>query len=196
MNDPELNRLLKSSKAPRPPKGYWEEFPDRVERGLRRPAREERPRNAWIPRLAWGLSLASICLAVGFLIGRQGGSPGVASNGLLRNEALLRETMAMFPNRVRAIVEDASGLNLVLSDEADVPVSEPLWLKIRSGGQTETLVTFSGQEIEVAGRKLTVLSDAQGGVLLVGDRFYWTTADSGSAGADLMIQAEVLSYRL
>lgn len=196
MNDPELNRLLKSSKAPRPPKGYWEEFPERVERGLRQPVREKQPRSTWLPRLAWGLSLASICLVVGFFIGRQGGSPEVATNGLLRNEAMLRETVALFPNRVRAIVEDAGGLSLVLSDAADVPVSEPLWLKIRSGGRTETLVTFSGQEIEVAGRKLTVLSDAQGGVLLVGDRFYWTTADPGSAGADLTIQAEVLSYRL
>jgi hypothetical protein len=196
MNDPELTRLLRSAKVPPPPPDYWEEFPGRVMRGLLRPVRDERPRRPWIPRLAWGLSFAAICLLVGFFVGRQNGSPGLASKGLLRNEALIRETLSMFPNRVRAIVEDADGLSLVLSDSADVPVSEPLWLKIRSGGGTETLVTFSGQEITVAGRRLTVLSDAQGGVLLVGDRFYWTTADSGSAGADLRIQAEVLSYRL
>ena len=70
----------------------------------------------------------------------------------------------MFPHQVRAIVQDESGLKLVLSDSGDVPVSPPLYVRISDGGHSSSFVTFSGQEIQAAGQSITVLADARGGI--------------------------------
>jgi hypothetical protein len=194
MNDAELNRILKSAEVPRRPADYWKEFPERVTRQLNRPQRPERRAAPWLRRLVWAGGLAIVLVLAGYYAGRQSGRNQAASaNGqLLQNEKLIREVMAMFPNRVRAIVKDESGLRLVLSDHDDVPGSTPLWVKVCQGTHCTTLVTFSGQELEIAGQKLTVLSDAKGGVILEGDRFAWASAGSGLAPADLKIQAKPL----
>ena len=194
MNDAELNRILKSAAPPEREREYWEEFPDRVSRQLNRPLpRERRPVN-WLPRLAWAGGIAVVCLLAGLLVGHRLGQQETANgNGhLLQSEKLIREVMAMFPNRVRAIVKDETGMQLVLSDNADVPTSTPLWVKISRGKASTTLVTFSGQEVEVAGQKLTVLANAEDGVILVGDRLAWASDETGAGLQDLKIQARAI----
>ena len=143
MNDAKLNRILKSAESPRPPEGYWQDFPDRVVRQLNRPLPPEHRTVRWGPRLAWVGGVAAVCIIAGFILGRGFAPPESAKgNGqLLQSEKLIREVLAMFPNRVRAIVKDESGMQLVLSDEADVPESPPLWVKICQGKRCTTLVT-------------------------------------------------------
>ena len=34
---------------------------------------------------------------------------------------------------------------------------------------------FNGQEIQIAGQKLTMLSDAHGGIILTGNEFVWSS---------------------
>jgi hypothetical protein len=110
----------------------------------------------------------------------------------LTSTKLIRETLAMFPNRVRAIVQDERGINLVLSDNDDVPVSPPLYVRICDGEHCSSLVTFSGQEIQIAGQKVTVLADAHGGVILAGQHFMWSDTERVYAAGHLKITAKNL----
>ena len=194
MNDAELNRILKSAELPPRPEEYWADFPESVTRQLNRPLPPERRAAPWLPRLAWAGGFAAALVLAGFLAGRHYGHTETANgNGqLLQSEKLIREVTAMFPNRVRAIVKDEGGLRLVLSDSEDVPTSTPLWVKICQGDRCTTLVTFSGQEVEVAGQKMTVLADAADGVILVGDRFAWASDGLKGNVQDLKIQARAI----
>lgn len=196
MNDAELNRILKAAESPRPPEGYWQDFPDRLVRQLNRPWPTERRAVRWVPRLAWAGGVAVVCMIAGFIFSQRFAPPEFAKgNGqLLQSEKLIREVLAMFPQRVRAIVKDESGMQLVLSDEADVPDSTPLWVRICQGKHCTTLVTFSGQELQIAGQKLTVLSDANGSVILMGERFAWASDDPKPGMQNLMIQARALQF--
>ena len=105
---------------------------------------------------------------------------------------MIRETLAMFPNQVRAIVQDERGINLVLSDRDNVPVSTPIYVRICDGKHCSSLVTFSGQEIRIAGQKLTVLSDTQGGIILTGNQFIWSNTERNFADNRLKIEARNL----
>jgi hypothetical protein len=193
MNNSELDALLKKARTPERPEEFWEEFPQQVTRGLNRARTENfRPRQNWFPQLAWGFATA-ICIVAAFAAGHwRGRMEAKASSDVLADATMVRETLAMFPNQVRAIVQDEHGLNLVLSDNADVPASPPIYVSIYDGKHRSSLVTFSGQEIQIAGQKLTVLSDAQGGIILMGNDFAWSSRDPAYAKNDLKIQAKNL----
>jgi hypothetical protein len=53
-------------------------------------------------------------------------------------------------------------------------------------------VTFSGQEIQIAGQKLTVLSDARGGIILAGNQFVWSNTGQIALQNNLKISAKHL----
>ena len=98
----------------------------------------------------------------------------MAGNASLQNGKVIEEMLAMFPNRVRAVVQDERGLNVVLSDQEDMPASTPLWVKVCDGKNCAAMVTFSGQEIRIGQRNITVLADAKGKIILAGDNFLWS----------------------
>jgi hypothetical protein len=193
MNKPELDSILKKARTPERPEEFWAEFPQRITRGLNRERTENfRPKRNWFPRLAWGFATA-ICILAAFAMGHWRGQVETkASTDVLADAKVVRETLAMFPNQVRAIVEDEHGLNLVLSDSSDVPVSPPIYVRICDGKHCSSLVTFSGQEIQIAGQKVTVLSDTQGGIILTGNQFVWSNTDRTYADDRLKIEAKNL----
>ena len=115
---------------------------------------------------------------------------------ILQNAKLIRETLTMFPNRVRVIVCDKNGFNLILSDRDDVPDSTPIYIQVCNGNQCSSFVTFSGQEIPLAGREVTVLSDAHGGIILEGDQFVWSSTGKNYAEKNLKIEAKILGAAL
>jgi hypothetical protein len=212
MNNPELESTLKKARLPEIPGESLEQFPRRVAAGIRR-GREswsssfslsghrasvgdtlKRELQRLFPRPAWGIATV-ICILAAFAIGHWRGeiaTKAAPANDSLTSAKLIRETLAMFPNRVRAIVEDERGLNLVLSATADVPTSQPLYVRISDGKHSSSIVTFSGQEIQIAGQKLTVLSDAQGGIILMGNDFAWSSREPSFAKSDLKIEAKNL----
>ncbi len=198
MNDAELNQILKNANPPERPADYWQEFPAQVQRQLNRPLPPQRGPMRWWPRLAWTGAIATACVIGGFLMGHRFAGIEIADDHsqILQSQKLIQEVTAMFPNRVRAIVKTESEWQLILSDDANVPASTPLWVEVRQGGRCTTLVTFSGQEVQVAGQKMTVLADAGNGVILVGDRFAWSSADSKAGLRDLKIQARPLQMAL
>jgi hypothetical protein len=191
MNDPELDRKLKAARGPALDRLYQETFPQTVLRNLRSAPRipVRRRWSGW-PRLAWGLATAA-CILIAFAAGHWHGRK-LASQDVLADSKLIQETLAMFPNRVRAIVKDEHGLNLVLADQAVVPDSTPIYVRICDGKNCSSLVTFSGQEIQVAGQKLTVLSEADGGIILEGSKFVWSSTLRSLAKNGLKIEARSL----
>lgn len=193
MNDHELDEKLKAAQTPFRPDDYWADFPRSVTAQLRYPPVVSREERRWLPRMAWGLATAAACLIIGFAVGHWRGKTETASSDkLLQNVKLIQETQAMFPNRVRAIVQDERGLNLILSDHADVPDSTPLYVSICDGKQCSTFVTFSGQEVKIAGHNILVLSDARGDVILTGSKFVWSSAEKTDTRNNLKITARAL----
>lgn len=194
MNNTDLERLLKSAQVPERDAEYWEDFPRRVLSTARqRQAPAERPQSSFLPRLCWGLGLACVCVLLGFALGHwRGQSSPMAGNGFLQNTKVIEEVMMMFPNQVRAVIQDRDGLRVVLADEASVPASTPLWVRLCQGDECVSVVTFSGQELEVAGQRLTVLASAGGDVIVLGDHFAWHSDDRHSPVGNLRIQARPL----
>ena len=153
-----------------------------------------RAARSFSPHLAWAFGLA-VCAVIAFAAGHWRGrmeTETIAAADPLANIKLIRETLAMFPHQVRAIVQDESGLKLVLSDSGDVPVSPPLYVRISDGGHSSSFVTFSGQEIQAAGQSITVLADARGGIILTGSQFVWSSSGRTDAGGHLKIEARYL----
>lgn len=190
MNDPELNAILKAVRLPESATNTWEDIPRTVLAELRRDSRTGRP-SAWRRlQLSWGFALATAAVLLAFTLGYwRGQAPGP---DVLQDAKFLRETLALFPHQVRAIVKDEQGVSLVLSDTGDVPASPPLYVRICDGRQCVSAVTFSGQEIQIAGRRVTVLADPRGGIILEGHNFIWSNTRPELAGNDLKIQAHRL----
>jgi len=194
MNHTELDRLLKAASVPDREPDYWDDFPRRVlaEAG-RRASPTAVPGAHWTARLVCGASVAAACVVLGVVLGHWHGKSGApAGNDLLQNPKVIQEVMALFPNRVRAVIQEGDGFRVLLAEEASVPASAPLWVRICRGDTCVALVTFSGQELEVAGQRLTVLASAEGQVLVLGDRFAWSSAQPPAGPAELRIQARPL----
>ena len=192
MNNAELDKKLKAARGPDLEAEYQADFARTVMAGLRSAPRERvtAPR-PWWPRLAWGFAML-VCIFIAFAAGRWHGRKQ-AEQDTLANAKLIQETLALFPNRVRAIVHDEHGINLVLSDKDDVPASTPIYVRICDGRNCSSLVTFSGQEIQINGQKLTALADGNGGVIVEGNRFAWSSGAQNHAQKGVKIEARLLS---
>lgn len=196
MNDSNLDKKLKAAQVPPLEAGYVEDFPRSVMARIRstsQPAR--RPEYKWMPRLAWGGGIVFACLLIGFVLGERQArmeKETVAVADPLADVKMVRETLTLFPHQVRAIIRDEHGLQLVISEKPDVPASSPLYVRICNGNQCASFVSFSGQQVEIAGQTVTVLSDAQGGVILVGNDFAWSSREPGSTSGNLKIEASRL----
>lgn len=194
MDNSELERSLKAAHEPALDAQYKEAFPDLVLANLRStPSRKITAQTRCLPRLAWGFATA-LCILAAFAFGHWRGRMEAASApDVLADSKVVQEALAMFPHRVRAIVHDEHGINLILSDNPDVPVSTPIYVCICSGRQCSSLVTFSGQEIQIAGQTLTVLSEGDGGIILEGNQFVWSSNERLYSKKALKIEAKNLS---
>jgi len=194
MNNPELESILKKARLPEIAEDSLEMFPRRVVARLNRNDPPPRAARSFWPHLAWAAGLAA-CVAIAFAVGIRRGrmeTAAIPATDSLASARLIHEMMAMFPNQIRAVVRDDSGLKLVLSDTGDVPASPPLYVRITDGKHSSSFVTFSGQEIQVDGQTITVLSDARGGIILAGAQFVWSSAGRPSAAGRLKIEARNL----
>jgi hypothetical protein len=191
MTNAELDKLLKSAPTPERDAEYWDDFPGRVTRQLN-PVRSPgfsrlgpHPTRRW----AWGLGLAAACAVAGFLLGSWRTRVAAEERQWAAMQTYFREISAMFPNQLQAIVIDERGPRLVLSEQPDVPTSEPLFVRICRAQGCQSFITFSGQQIQVNGERYEVLSDARGHVLLVGQKLVWSSAEPSAGRLPYRIQA-------
>jgi hypothetical protein len=179
VNDSELDQKLSAARTPKLEPDYADDFSRMVFARLRSISNQPIPsKRHGLPRLAWSVGFALVFLIAGFAIGHWCGKTetvAAPAGDLLANAKLINETLTLFPNRIRAIIQNEHGLQLVLADQPDVPDSPPLFVKICDGKNCSSLVTFSGQEVEMAGQKITVLADANGGIILESNQFVWSS---------------------
>jgi len=134
------------------------------------------PRN--IQRLLWPLAVAA-CLILVFALRRP--DPGeISKPPVVQQEedaaaVILREVSALFPNQVRSIVKDESGIQMILAEEPNVQASRALVLKVCEARGCQEIITFSGQNIKVAGHLVTVRTENDGRVILDGEQFLWAS---------------------
>jgi hypothetical protein len=196
VTDSELDKKLAAARPPRLEPDYAVDFSRTVLTRLRSTSTPKIPvEHHWLPRFAWGVGFALVFLLAGFALGHWRGkteTTAARTNDLLANVKLINETLVLFPNRVRAIIQNEQGTQLVLADQPDVPDSPPLFVKICDGKHCSSLVTFSGQDLEVAGQKITVLSDANGGIILEGSQFVWSSMGPNRPQDGLKIEAKTL----
>lgn len=197
MNNKELQRLLQQGRVPERPSDYWEAFPEKIVQALRRAdhavPRNERPagRPRWT--LAWGAAFASVFLGIGLLVGiRLGRDANLDAQSQAELAAYLREIEALFPGQLQAIVFEKSGPRLLLSERPDVPRSAPIFVRICRNQDCRSYLTFSGQRVGVAGEEFEVLLDANGGVILLGEKAIWSSAGTRSARLPFRIEATLL----
>ena len=205
MTDSELDKKLNAARTPEMAPADAADFSRQVFSEIRAtPVRKtgNPPANLWRAQLALGFSFAFLFLVVGFALGHWLGKPGKAAPemavtsapDLLANTKMINETLALFPNRVRAIVQDGhAGIQLILADQPDIPNSTPLFVKICDGKNCSSLVTFSGQELEIAGQTITVLASANGGIILEGRKFVWDNQSPNTLQDGLKIEAKNLT---
>ena len=197
MKKPELDSILKQARLPEISEESLEMFSRRIVTRLKHSepsVRVSQNVSPLLPRLAWAFGLAA-CIVIAFAISQKHGGNKTetgSANDDLADIKVIRETLALFPNRVRAIVQDEHGVHLVLSDTDDLPPSPPLYVSVCDGKNCSSFVTFSGQEIQVAGQKVTVLADTHGGIILTGNQFVWSNAERTHVGGHLKIEAKNL----
>jgi hypothetical protein len=179
----ELDKLLRSAQMPERSPGYWEHFPKRVvallvgtdcrahQRRLTQSSAVRAVRVAAPARLArrssptiWAAAgLATACVLIALLLRPHRPAPTDYAK-------LYREITGLFPNQVRAIVEDERGVHLLLSEKPNVPSSPPLLVRVCEPQQCRSVITFSGQRVRLNGQTVEVLADGRGKVLVVGER--------------------------
>jgi hypothetical protein len=194
MKKPELESILKRARLPEISEESLEMFPRRIVARLQCNDSPVCATRQLSLRLAWALGMAAcviLAFAIGYWTGRKEPRTILAPDSLAGLK-LIRETLTRFPNRVRAIVEDEHGLKLILSDKADVPASTPIYVRIWDGNQCSSLITFSGQEVQIAGQEVTVLSQGDGGIILEGSKLFWSTGKPVYAERKLRIEARNL----
>jgi hypothetical protein len=194
MKSDELDKLLKTAPAPERPADYWAEFPRSVTRRLNqaRSSRFSRPTHRRVSVLAWGLGLAAACILVGFFFGLWRGRTASEAQQVVALQKLFREVASLFPNQIQAIIIDERGPRLVLSEKPNVPLSDPLLVKICKAKSCESIITFSGQQIWVNGEVFDVLTDGAGGVILAGRKTLWTSAQPALGQAPWHVEARPL----
>lgn len=197
MKDSKLNKLLRSVKPPERSAAERAEFPQEVVRQLSRPGHhqsEGRSPGRRIP--LWALGFATVCLAVGFLVGRFPDKP-VAKLAPAVNAPdyakLFKEVAALFPERLRGVVVRGSEMELVLADQPDRAATNPLLVEICHGGNCRVVITFSGQKLQVDGHSIEVLTGTDDRVIVLADNQVWTSQDpKGKIVDGLHIKAQLL----
>jgi hypothetical protein len=198
MNDSDLDKLLKHSKVPRQSERFWQELTRTISSkihfsGHRKPATSTTA-PPW-SMIAWGMSFAAICLIAGFAFPKKANLNLIHAYDPSQNQKLVDEVLGLFPNQVEAILQNQNGVQLVLSEKPNIPSSTPIWIKVCDGASCRSIVTFSGQTVEVDGQQVEVLSDSRQQIMLVGEHFFWSSED-GQSKDHLEINARAMNYPL
>lgn len=196
MNDRELDKMLKFASLPEQPAEFWEQLPRRITTKIhwqsqQRTALRVEPQRYDILDWALGAGVVAVVCLVSLLLQPRRNSPTVADPMAIA-EKCFRETEALFPNQVQAIVFDEAGPRVVLAEKADIPTSPPLYLKICGPRGCQEIVTFSGQQVRVNGDVCDVLTDATGNVMLAGDHMFWSSQSVGTKAGRYRIEARTM----
>lgn len=147
------------------------------------------------PSIRWALwpLAAAACLLLVLLTKRPPATPPATASDLQDEAAIIfREVSALYPNQVRAITRGRDGLRLTLADEPDLEPGKPFVLRVCKNSACEDIITFSGQQITVAGHDVTLRADSDGRVILQGDELLWSSDSQESSLPGVLIASRSL----
>ncbi|MGV3753956.1 MAG: hypothetical protein ACO1QS_01080 [Verrucomicrobiota bacterium] len=200
MKDPELDKLLRSVQPPERSPEEKVEFPQQVIRQLSRPGHHQTVMVVPKPRFPlWALGFATACLVIGFLVGRfpePPVQPPVAAVSTPDYAKLFKEVATLFPDRLRGVVVRGDELELVLADQPERLAANPLLVEICQDGRCRTVITFSGQKLEVDGHSIEVFTGTDDRVIVLTDNQLWTSQNPGEIVDGFRINAHFLHAQL
>jgi hypothetical protein len=195
MNDPQLDKLLKSARPPERSADQWAALNKRIAARLHWQPRDTEDRSATKQSLlrAWGIGLAAACAAgvLTFLFWPGRDHSAVTTNSAMaETEVSYSEILEMFPNQVRAIVFADGDSRIELSDKPDQSDAQPIFLKVCGPHGCQTIITFSGQRIRVNGDEWEVLASGKDGVIVAGKAAVWTSNEPAARLSQFRIEAK------
>lgn len=117
MKDADLNAKLKVVRVPERDPDYWEMFPRRV-MARSRATTGERVQQSWLPRLAWGSALATICLLAGcWVVPVTNHPPKTVCFALVENMRSFHTELTQIPGRVRNVMQIEHGLHSLIEEQ-------------------------------------------------------------------------------
>lgn len=196
MSDHELDKVLRSAPLPGRPPEFWEQLPERITAKIHWQSHQPLVSQMETRRfdlLDWALGAGVVAAVCGVVLLLQPERKSLAEAGSFEvAEKCYRETEALFPHQVQAIVFDEAGPRVVLAEKADVPTSPPLYLRICGPRGCQEIVTFSGQQVRVNGDVCDVLTDAGGNVILAGEHMIWSSQSVRNKAGVYRIEARTM----
>lgn len=115
MNNPDLRSKLKGVPVPERTEEYWNEFPLRVRRRLKRPSAPAELDENWLTQFAWKFAVCAIGIVLGLLIFNQ---PLIAaSTAISQKEKAVRQQLAELPHHLRILMADGHGMYYLVADQ-------------------------------------------------------------------------------
>ncbi len=201
MKDSELNKLLRSVHPPERSPEERLEFPGEVVRKLSRPVRQSSGVGGiGSLRISLiGIGFALVCLFFGFLVGRLPEKQlevSVVAVNTPDYGKLFKEVALLFPDRLRGVVVRGNEVELLLAEQPERPASNPLLVEICQNGRCRTVLTFSGQKLEIDGHSIEVLTGADNRLIVLADSQVWTSQNPSEIVDGFRINAHFLSAQL
>lgn len=198
MKDGDLNKLLRTVKVPERSAEERAEFPQEVVRQLSRPGhqQQEGAGNRWSLPL-WALGFATVCLVIGFIVGRMPEKSPALQSAVPKMNAveyakLFKEVATLFPDRLRGVVVRNGEMELILADQPERAMTTPLLVEFCQNGRCRTVITFSGQKLDIDGHTIEVLTGTNDRVIVLADNQVWTSQTPTEVVDGFRIQAQVL----
>jgi hypothetical protein len=185
-NDP-LDKILKRHEIPERSDGYWEYFPQRVLSKIKEtPQMHETSAGFLSYRWVQLSCIFGMMLLLAYFGFKQ--KPQQFSQYL----QLYGELALTFPNQLEAVVITGKQTELVLSETPNVPRSTILLLNIPDLGSGTTILTTSGQRVQIGSESCEVFLDGEGHVVLLGNQWVWSTDSANTARAPYQMSATIL----
>lgn len=134
--------------------------------------------------------VALVALAVGLVTGvlvfrGQVHDPATAMDVAHADALTLAQMQSLFPGQLNAVIESDGVVQLDLAGQSsDVVNAQPLVVQLERGGQRWRVLSYSGRSVtlELKGARFTfeALVTSDGGVVLVGPDFVWSSQQPGS----------------
>lgn len=198
MNDDQLRKTLAVLRPPEPRAVERDRALYQATLALAQPRNEQTSERSWLLRTTWlVLGGVAMALVVGGLAFR--GKPAAPVGAIATAGGdfhTLAQVAQLFPGQVNAVIERDDSVQLDLTnDQAPATDAQPLVVQLENDGHRLRVLSYSGRSItlKLKGTTLTfeVLVTGEGAVVLSGDNFVWSSAQSGLL-AGYKVQAHTL----
>jgi hypothetical protein len=205
VSDSKLNGLLRRLTVPERSEMEWKEAAEKTMRKIAGVCHSRGPFGELPPvssqyrvsaswRLArWTAGVATACVIVGFILGQWHGRRGVRRDEVAEARKLFSELNVIFPDQVKAVVLDGSSPRLTVADAPQPNRGIPLFVRVCGRSGCQRIITFSGERVRLNGGDCDVLLDAAGNIIIIGERFVWSSAGQNSRNNGYRIQAAPLA---